>query len=959
MGVEQSWNRGARHRRAVVLLLPLFFSSGVAGLVYQVLWARQLQLVFGTSTFAISTVLSTFMAGLGLGGLLAARFADASRRPLRLYGVLEIIIGLYAVAFPLLIAGVAPLYLGVWKLLEPGPVVFGMIQFVLVGTTLLLPTVMMGATLPLIVKFATTHLDSAGDRVGTLYALNTAGAVVGTWLAGFYLLPSLGLWWTTVFAASVNLVLGVAAIGLDSFAGSRREPVTSSSEPVEVPSRLQLVVLVVIGLAGFASLAYEVAWTRLLALLLGASAYSFSLMLVAFLVGIAGGGWVGGLVADALLRRGGLKGVLLGLAALQVGVGGLSFAVMNGIENLPFVYVALYDALTLGDATPGAVWTLSLVVAGLTMTPPALLMGASFPLAVRAVMNDPESLGRPVGRVYGVNTLGGVLGAAVAGFVLLPSIQLEGTVLVASLVNLLGAISLLVYLARRDALRMSMLAGGVAMLGVGATVWLLVPRADADVERYRLMKTAAMYKYITSFEDHSVEGVLDYTVSQYELLYYREGIASVVTVAQNRDPDNPNIWLANNGKIDASTTLDMPTQILVGLLPFLYAEAPEDVMVIGLASGITVGSVATVPAIQRLDVVELEPATLEAAVFFEDFNNHVLDDPRVNFLFNDGRNQVLLSEEGSYDVIVSEPSNPWISGVSNLFTLDFFELGKTRLKEGGLWAQWIQIYGMDPDDLRSLLRTFAEVYPHVLVYMTVDDGDIVLLGSDRPIAPDAVGASQMLDRWPTVGTELERIDVDDPFQLLALFTMDRDKILEIAGDIGLNTDDNMRVEYSAPLNLYRATTAANSEFLSRHRELPGSVTSPLHLALLGERYLDQFDEQRSLLAFLSGLDGLSDATEVSETLESARRLVEADREYEALGLLTAVVSRLREDGALSEAWLASWDRWLERVSDRLFYLAEVRRGDRELDEEDAVFLPPQRSQRVELEGGAWTTIPGE
>ena len=832
-----------RRERALTLLLPLFFVSGATGLTYQTVWARQLHLVFGTSTFAIATVLAAFMGGMAVGGAVMSRYADRIRSPVAAYGILELGIGLYALAFPAILSLTAPIYLGAWHLAEPPPVVFGGLQFVLVFLTLVLPTAAMGATLPLLARFATQRLGAVGDRIGTLYGVNTAGAVFGTWLCGFMLLPSLGLWLTTALAAGANLTLGAAALLLARWSREVTELTPEVDVEIDDASPLLPTILGLMALAGFASLVYEVAWTRLLALMIGASVYSFSVMLLAFLVGIAIGGWLGGRLADRILSRSGLSGVLGALIVVEVGVGLLSLGLMYTFQELPFWYVWLYDLL--GASTDTRItWTVGLLLSGLIMTPPALLMGAAFPLAVRAVVGERQELGGPVGRVYAANTIGSMTGAILAGFVFLPLIHVQGTVFLAVGANLaagtLAVFSLQSYNPRT--FRVGASIAGFGALVVGLAVVVARPPWDP------LLMTAGMYKYVSSFQNHTREGIRSYAVDQYDLLYYSEGLSSVVTVARNQDSGN--IWLANNGKVEASTTVDMPTQILCSLLPFQFVDDPEHVLVIGLASGITAGAVTTISDVDHLDVVEIEPSIVEAARFFDDYNFGVLDDPRMNLVLNDGRNHLLLTPPGTYDIIVSEPSNPWITGVSNLFTEDFLRMGKARLAEGGVWSQWVQLYGMDSDDMRTLLATFASVYDHVLVYATVQDADLVLVGSDAPLAPTPAAGSRLRSRWPQAARALDLVDIHDELDLVSIYQLDRDHILAMSEGYPLNTDDNMRIEYRAPLNLYTSTQLDNYRVITEHAAMPLEHIgeNPEIIAELARRYWARDDEIRAIKA---------------------------------------------------------------------------------------------------------------
>ena len=850
-----------RRERAILATTALFFVSGATALVYQTLWNRQLHLVFGTSTFALSTVLSAYMLGLALGGAAMGRQADRITRPLRVYGLLEVGIGLYALLFPTLVDAVTPVYLSTYLALQPGPVLFGLIQFVVVGSLLVLPTAAMGATLPLLSRFATTALGGAGDRIGTLYAVNTAGAVVGTWLAGFHLLPGIGLFWTTLLAAGANLLLGGLAVGLDLWYGARSERLVVDDDLDRTLPPLLLPVGLVLGMAGFSSLIYEVAWTRVLGLMVGASVYGFSVMLLAFLVGIAIGGKFGGTLADRLLVRHGIRGVLLALALTELGVAGLSYLLMYVFPELPFWYVWLFDALGAAD-DPSRMWTTSLVLAGLVMTPPAVLMGVAFPVAVRAVVGDEEHLGGPVGYVYAANTVGSVGGSFAAGFLLLPTVGVQSTIYVAALVNI-GAATVALGAAR----------GRTWLGGAGAAALLTVLFFGARPPWDPLLMTSGMYHYVTSFEDHSRAGIDRYARGLYDLVFYEEGLSSVVTVAKNHESDN--MWLANNGKVDASTTSDMPTQVLCALLPLQFAPSSEEVLLVGLASGITGGALTTVDGIERLDIVELEPAIERAARLFGEFNRHVLDDPRVQLLANDGRNHLLMSPEGAYDVIVSEPSNPWITGVSNLFTREFWEMGKTRLKPGGVWSQWVQMYGMDDRDLRTLLRTFATVYPHVIVYATIEDSDLVLIGSDEPLISDAAHAARLF-REDDTRQLLADVGVNDPNDLVAMFQMDRDDVLRATEGAVLNTDDNMRIEYRAPLNLHRSTNELNGHFLLKNVAVPDDAMQDARAwAELARAFERKGDSARAMLAYRSAILGESD--EAERTLYQAELDVILDR----------------------------------------------------------------------------------
>jgi spermidine synthase len=809
--------KGLRRASAIPALALLFFFSGATSLVYQNIWARELHLVFGTSSYAIATVLAAFMGGLALGGFWMARHADRLTKPLLTYGLLEVCIGLYALVFPFLIQLVKPLYLGFYRATDPSPLAFGLFQFLLLSLLLLIPTTCMGATLPLLTRFVSERMGDVGKRVGMLYGINTLGAVLGVGLAGFYLLPGLGLAKTLQLAAAANLLLGLGAWTLSRQVGEGGAPPDIQEEEDDEEPHSLRPLLWIAALSGLAALVYELAWFRLLTLILGASTYAFSTMLLAFLIGIALGGWAGGPLSDRIWSRKGVRGVLLTTAMVQVGIGLLSFLMMLLYQEFPVLYLRLYDA---SADSLGLGWSRQIWLAIILMTPPALLMGATFSLLVRAGVGKGDALGAHVGRIYGANTLGSLFGAVGAGFFLLPVFNVIGAVKFAILINLLAALLAFSLVFQSTAMRLK---GTAVALMCALGLWQSNPPWNPAY------MTAGVYKYIQDLDSPTRQNLWDFAVRDYDLLYYDEGLSTVVTVAQSKHSGN--IWMANNGKVEASTTVDMPTQVLVSHLPFLFAEEPKKALVIGLASGITLGAVTLHRELQSIEVVELEPAVIKASHFFDDFNHRPLDDARVKLVLNDGRNHILLAEEGSWDVIVAEPSNPWITGVSNLFTQEFWEMGKSRLTEKGVWSQWVQLYGMAPDDLRSLLATFRAVFPYVRIFATIEDSDLVMLGSKRPMEFNMRRASALFSD-PALKADFREIDVKNAYDLLVFYRMDQEGMVKVIGDIELNTDDNMRVEYSAPKQLYKSTGQANIRTLMKSPQVPHlpSIEQALEMA---------------------------------------------------------------------------------------------------------------------------------
>jgi spermidine synthase len=394
------------------------------------------------------------------------------------------------------------------------------------------------------------------------------------------------------------------------------------------------------------------------------------------------------------------------------------------------------------------------------------------------------------------------VGAALAGFWMLPTLTVVGAVQSAATLDVLGAMALLARTRPRPAWVL-----GASVIGA---VWAVRPPWDPAT------MTAGTYLYLSRFADHSRDGIRTFTVAE-RLLYYREGPTAVVTVGEN--PVTGHRWLATNGKIDASSEGDRATQILVGLLPFQFAPAPDDVLVIGLASGMTAGAALQAPGVRRLDVVEIEPAMAEAATWFAPYNFGVLDDPRLTLSFDDARSLLLQRPLGTYEVVISEPSNPWIAGVASLFTTEFLTFGKARLAPGGVWAQWIQVYGLDVNGLRTLLATFADVYAHVAVFGIDDMADLVVIGSDRPLQADDATLRNLFDA-PGARDALDLAGVHLPDDLRALRQLDTAAIAAMTEGAVRNTDDNVRIEYLAPLRMHRDTTLANLAMLRRHAHLP-------------------------------------------------------------------------------------------------------------------------------------------
>jgi len=809
MLADASGGRDGRGDRAA--LLVIFFLSGSSALVHQVVWSRSLALVFGSTTYAVSTVLAAFMGGLAAGSLWMGRRGDRVVNPLRFYAMLELAIAVMAVAVLFALPALGPVYRLANEAAGGSIVALSALRFLLACAALLPPTIMMGATLPIL----SAHVERsraaeggvAGRLTSALYAANTVGAVGGAALAGFALLPSLGMRASAIVAALANLAAAAGALRLSRRPGATLgagagRPLAGASAPDSGRRSLMPVMAVALGISGAGALIFEVGWTRVLSLVLGSSTQAFSIMLTTFLAGLAAGS------AWATRRLGRFSNPMMAFAVAEIGAGLSAFLGLYLFAELPWAFLVLFGAT--GESAPALFQMGRFFLAGLVMLVPTLFMGATFPLAVRALMLDGAQASRSVGFLYAVNTAGAIAGALAAGFLLIPVIGLQPALIAGCLVTLLaGALALAFNPGARPVLRYGM---------AGVLLACLPALPGAAPEWNSMLMSTGVFQYAARYRAQfaSRRQFMEYHASHPQL-FYKDGPTTAVAVEKRaeRIDGQINIVLSINGKVDASSVGDMATQIMVGQLPLLVSpHKTPSVMVIGMGSGVTAGSALSHP-ISKLSLIEIEPAIIEASRWFDGVNNRPLEDPRTVLRINDARNDLMISRE-TYDVIISEPSNPWLSGPARLFTREFFELAASRLNEGGVLSQWVQLYGMDGDSVRAVLRTFASVFPHRLVFKGAP-GDIMVLGSMSPLALNPREITARLSR-PEVSRDLARVAVGSLEDLLARFRLSDTGVEEFVArgatgagalDGPLNTDDNAMVEFAATRNLYRNDDRAN------------------------------------------------------------------------------------------------------------------------------------------------------
>ncbi len=779
----------ASHRRALAVAAVCLVLSGAGSLVLEVTWSRLLRLVLGSSMPAVVTVLVAYMLGLGLGAFLASRLGARVSDRLRLYGWLEIGIGLYALLVPSLVGAISAAERAFVYGLPAG--VGTLVTFVLALAALALPTIAMGATLPILVGALMRARSEPGGTIAALYGANTTGAVVGALLPTALLLPWLGLLWTNAAGGFLDITAGTAALLLSRAAWWRAsaravEPMPRPVAPRPAtpaapsgPDPATAWILPSYVLVGAVSLVLQVCWTRSLVLVLGSSIYAFSCMLATFLAGIA----LGSLAVRGRIDRWADPAAWYAAGLAAVGV--LAGSTLVVLPRLPDLFLTL--VYWTGEVTPSSVVAIQFLMAAVTMLPTTIVLGALFPLVSRILADAGRAADVALGRVYLTSSLGSATGAFVAGFVAIPQLGVARTIGAASALALLASAAL-AWRRRAEAPR-------IAFAAVASVAALLPLLLLVSPERLASM-TLGVYRNPASYLHHGIELLALEGIPDERIAFVRDGVHSTVSVHEGAGQ----LSLRVDGKADASTGIDMPTQILLGQVPFLFGPPVQDVAIVGFASGITVGSAATHP-VARIDAIELEPAMLEASRWFARESGDPLADPRVRVILQDARAHFSYTDQ-RYDVIISEPSNPWITGVSNLFTREFFAATRRALRPGGRFLQWVQLYSLDEATFGAILGALRAEFPYLYGFRPTEiSTDLLVLALDRPLTADD------FPRWDelpaAVRTDLQRIGFETSPQLWSLLRLapaDLERAARKAAVV--NDDTNLFVELRSPRLLY-------------------------------------------------------------------------------------------------------------------------------------------------------------
>jgi spermidine synthase len=756
----------------------LFFCSGATALIYEVIWSKYLALMFGSTVQGQTVVLAVFMGGLALGNRLVGSRADLLRQPLAAYGYMEIAIGLFAFFFEHIYNFTDGLFIKLGSpLLERTSALLLLKGFLSTGL-LLLPTVLMGGTLPLLAAWLQKGTGDAGRRSARFYAINSLGAVAGSFAAGFFLIQALGLPATVQMTALCNVLIGSIAVIISRRQGNLAPTSKPSDNEPSLDDAARSAFrrgCLLVALTGAISMGLEVLSSRCLALIFGGSLQAFAIVLMAFILGIGLGSSV---VASRRLQNWRSETaivLLLVFASLWIGI------LLFNIENVIDVYRHLKSGLA--RSTMGfrlhqlLIACVSLIVLGL----PAGMLGSVLPLCIRVVSEKGFNLGDRVGRLLTWNTVGAVIGVLLTGFVLMPSVGLRGSFAILAGVMTLGG---LIIACSNKTFRLAAFAS-VAMI-------LIVIDGLVGGESWRYVLSSGLFR-IKEAEVYA--DAMKERREQVKIHYYKDAADATVSVEEK----NQVLSLRINGKVDASSHGDLATQCLLSHLPLLCRPDSKEVFIVGLGSGISAGAALLHPGVEHITVAENCQPVIEAAHWFTPWNNGVLTNSRVRICPEDARTVLKLSPQ-KYDVIINQPSNPWMAGVGSVFSREFYQLAAGKLEEGGVMVQWFHLYEMSDAVVFMVIRTFGSVFPHVELWDS-GNGDILLIGSLDAFDSTPETAALILSHEP-VRRQLAQVGLRTPGAILAKQVASRRTAAAIPGPGPIQTDTFPVLEYEAPRSFY-------------------------------------------------------------------------------------------------------------------------------------------------------------
>jgi spermidine synthase len=687
------------------IVLIGFALSNISALIYEVTWSRELTYIFGTTIYAISTILACFMSGLALGSYWIGKYADRSKNPLRLFALLEFGVGFYGIIATSIFSLLVYPYKFFYNLFHGTPL-FYFSQFILTFFALILPTTLLGATFPTMSKVYAKDINFIGQRIGVVYFSDTLGAAVGSLLSGFLLIPLLGLSKTMIFAALINIMVGWIIYRVSKEVKIEENFILSRADKVSIGRSRSVDNLIIAAffISGFSALTYEVVWTRFLSLVFGNSTYAFSAMLSAFLIGLAIGSYFIGKISDKIEDLIGTLGIL------EMGIAFSAVLLLFLFSQMDVIFLAVYLKLRSSFLF---LWFAYYFLFFLVFLIPTTLMGATMPIVSKIYSRNKDTIGGDIGVIFSSNTAGGILGSFAAGFILIPLVGAERSVLLAGGMNVIVAITMFFYSNMKKSFFLTSLALFV-LLGAYLTTYTISPLG------------AGVYYQLAGID--SIEKYKD-KKAEMSLLFKKDDPHALVTVTKSKST----LSLRINGKVDANNFGDLPTEYMLAFVPLLTHKNPKSVLNIGLGAGFTLSAIEDFD-VKEIDVIEINPAVVEASkkIFFN-YNDNALDDSRVNLIIADARNYLANSNK-KYDVIISEPSNPWISGEVGLFTKEFYDIAKRHLNEEGIFCQWVPLYDYDAKSFKIFLNTFHSVFPYVQIYKIGTDA--ILIGSLQEVPLD-------------------------------------------------------------------------------------------------------------------------------------------------------------------------------------------------------------------------------
>jgi spermidine synthase len=770
-------------RPFLALLVALFFASGCAALIYEIVWYQLLQLVIGSSAVSLGVLLATFMGGLCIGSLALPRILSRDIHPLRVYAAIELGIGICGL---LALFGM-PLVDRVYAAAVGHGLPAMLLRAVVASACLLPPTILMGASLPAAARWIETG-EKGVSWLGLLYGANTCGAVFGCLLAGFYLLRVYDMAAATFVAATIN-----AAVALTSYALSKRSQATITEAPSAMKSsKADWPVYITIALSGASALGAEIVWTRLLGLLLGATVYTFSIILAVFLIGIGIGSNAGSLLSRHVKEA----RIALGWCQMLI-AGAIAWTALTLAQSLPY-----WPINPLLSTSPWYTFQVDLVRCLWAILPAACLWGASFPLALRAVARVAEDPGRMIGGVYAANTAGAILGALGFNLILIPHIGSRDSqrvlIALAALSGLIVAAPVLWQRKQKPAV----LAFATSVI---AAIWLVTSVSPVPGE------LIAYGRRILTSSGRS------------RILYVGEGMNSSIAISQW---DDGAVQFHVSGKVEASTEpYDMRLQRMLGFMPALFHPHPASVLVVGFGAGVTAGSFTRHPEVRRIVICEMEPLVPPIATrFFARENYDVLKDRRTEMIYDDARHYILTSPD-RFDIITSDPIHPWVKGSATLYSKEYFELVKRHLNPGGIVTQWVPLYESDTNTVKSEIATFFEVFPRGTVWGNENAGggyDVVLLGQAEGQKIDVPGLEQRLAAADYIGVRraLGEVGFHTPMNLLATYAGSAEHLKPWLSGAEMNRDGNLRLQYLAGMALNVSREATIYDQILRFRRYP-------------------------------------------------------------------------------------------------------------------------------------------